>query len=141
MRLGLSLTFCGLAGLAACLVLVGCAPSPVDGAAPAASAPDIVFDLRTFPDPPVAGPVRVSLVLADGATGRPVRGAAVQLEGNMSHAGMRPVFGTAREVSPGTYEAPLELTMGGDWFLLIEATLREGGTVHHQVDLPGVRSR
>jgi sensor domain CHASE-containing protein len=54
---------------------------------------------------------------------------------------MRPVFASAREVSPGTYEAPLELTMGGDWFLLVDARLPDGGTLHRQVDLPGVRSR
>jgi hypothetical protein len=141
MRRGLSLTFCGLAGLAACLALPGCAPGPLDGAAPAASASNVSLDLRIFPDPPVAGPVRVSLVLADGATGRPVQGAAVRLEGNMSHAGMRPVFAAAREVAPGTYEAPLELTMGGDWFLLVDATLPDGGTLHRQLDLPGVRPR
>jgi hypothetical protein len=136
-RLGLSLTFCGLFGLGACLAAVGCAPA----AAPAAATRNVSLDWRIFPDPPVAGPVRVSLVLVDGATGHPVRGAAVRLEGNMSHAGMRPVFGAAREVSPGTYEAPLELTMGGDWFLLIDATLPEGGTVRRQLDLPGVRPR
>jgi hypothetical protein len=44
-------------------------------------------------------------------------------------------------VSPGTYEAPLELTMGGDWFLLIDATLPDGGSFHRQMDLPGVRPR
>jgi hypothetical protein len=136
-RPGLSLTFCGLLGLGACLVPVGCRPA----AAPAASASNVSLDWRIFPDPPVAGPVRVSLVMVDGATGRPLRGAAVRLEGNMSHAGMRPVFGTAREVAPGTYEAPLELTMGGDWFLLIDAKLPEGGTLRRQVDLPGVRPR
>jgi hypothetical protein len=65
----------------------------------------------------------------------------MRLEGNMSHPGMRPVFGTAREVAPGTYEAPLELPMGGDWFLLVDATLPDGGTLHRQVDLPGVRTR
>lgn len=141
MRLGLSLTFCGLAGLAVCLVAAGCAPGPVDGAGPGASAPNVSFDWRISPDPPVAGPVLVSLVMVDGATGQPVKGAAVRVEGNMSHAGMRPVFGTAREVAPGTYETPLELTMGGDWFLLVDATLPEGGTVRRQLDLPGVRSR
>jgi hypothetical protein len=133
-RNAVSLLFCGLA---ACLVSGGCAPA----AAPAASAPNVSLDWRVFPDPPVAGPVRVSLVMVDGSTGRPLRGAAVRLEGNMSHPGMQPVFAAAREVSPGTYEAPLELTMGGDWFLLIDAKLPEGGALHRQLDLPGVRSR
>ena len=137
MRRGLSLTFCGLLGLAACLATAGCGPA----SAPTDSAPNVSLDWRIFPDPPTVGPARVSLVMVDGATGKPVRGAAVRIEGNMSHAGMKPVFGTAREVAPGTYEAPLELTMGGDWFLLLDATLPEGGTLRRQLDLPGVRSR
>ena len=134
MRNAISLLFCGLA---ACLIWGGCAPA----AAPAASTSNVALDWRIFPDPPVAGPARVSLVLVDSATGRPVRGAAVQLEGNMSHPGMKPVFAAAREVSPGTYEAPLELTMGGDWLLLVDAKLPEGGSLRRQLDLPGVRSR
>lgn len=133
MRIGISLLICGL-GLSACLAAAGCRP-------PAASAPQIRLDWRVTPDPPSAGPVRISLTLTDEATGRPVPGAEVRLEGNMSHPGMRPVFGTAREVSPGTYEAHLELTMGGDWFLLVDATLPDGGTLHRQIGLPGVRTR
>jgi len=136
-RNAVSLLLCGFVGLTVCLAAAGCAPT----AAPAAAGPSISLDWRVFPDPPAAGPVRVSLVLVDGATGRPVQGAAVKLEGTMSHPGMQPVFGTAREVSPGNYEAPLELTMGGDWFLLIDAKLPDGGSLHRQVDLPGVRSR
>ena len=134
MRNAISLLLCGLA---ACLAWGGCAPA----AAPASSSSNVSLDWRVFPDPPVAGPVRVSLVLVDSTTGRPVKGAAVRLEGNMSHPGMQPVLASAREVSPGTYEAPLELTMGGDWFLLIDAKLPEGGALHRQLDLPGVRSR
>ncbi len=133
MRLGLSLTYCGLS---ACLLLAGCGPS-----APAESSSNVSLDWRVSPDPPVAGPVLVSLVLMDGTTGRPVKGASVRIEGNMSHAGMKPVFASAREVAPGRYEAPLELTMGGDWFLLLDATLPEGGHLRRQLDLPGVRSR
>ena len=137
MRPGLSLTFCGLLGLAGGLSIGGCGPAD----APAASVSNVSLDWRVFPDPPAAGPARIVLVLTDGSNGRPVRGAAVEIEGNMSHAGMRPVFASAREVAPGTYEAPLELTMGGDWFLLIDAKLADGGTFNRQVDLPGVRPR
>lgn len=133
MRNAISLLFCGLA---ACLA-GGCAPA----ATPAESSPNVAVDWRVFPDPPVAGPSRISLVLVDGASGRPVRGAEVRLEGNMTHPGMQPVFAAAREVSPGTYEAPLELTMGGDWLVLVDAKLPEGGVLHRQLDLPGVRSR
>lgn len=132
MRIGFSLLICSLLGLA----LASCRPAD----APAASASGVTLDWSITPDPPKMGPVRVSLTLAD-PEGRPVPGAEVRLEGNMSHPGMRPVFGTAREVAPGRYEAPLELTMGGDWFLLIDARLPDGATLRRQVDLPGVRSR
>lgn len=134
MRIGVSQLICCLLGLAACLA--SCRPAD----APAAAAPVVTLDWTITPDPPAAGPVRLSLTLTD-ASGQPVPGAEVRLEGNMSHPGMRPVFASAREVSPGTYEAPLELTMGGDWFLLVDARLPDGGTLHRQVDLPGVRSQ
>ena len=124
-----------LAVLAACLVLgAGCQP-------PAQTSPEITLDWSVRPDPPLVGPAMVSLTLADAKTGQPVRGAELRLEGNMSHPGMKPVFGTAREVGPGRYEAPIELTMGGDWFLLIDATLRDGRALQRQVDVRGVRSR
>ena len=137
MRIGSSLVVRGFLGIAACLALGGCQPA----AAPAASAPNVSLDWKIAPDPPAAGPVRFSLILTDKATGQPLPGAAVRLEGNMSHPGMQPVFGAAHEVSPGVYEAPLELTMGGDWFFLVDARFPNGATLHRQVDLPGVRSR
>jgi len=126
---------CLFAALAACLILwTGCQPQ-------ARTTPEIELDWSVKPNPPVAGPVLVSLTLTDAKTGGPVRGAEVRLEGNMSHPGMKPVFSTAREVGPGRYEAPIELTMGGDWFILIEATLRDGRALQRQVDVRGVRSR
>jgi hypothetical protein len=64
----------------------------------------------------------------------------VRLEGGMSHAGMEPVFATAREVEPGRYEAPLELTMAGDWLVLVDATLRDGRALRRQLKVPGVRA-
>jgi hypothetical protein len=131
--------FLGLLGLAACL-LAGCQPAATSGKTPAGAPPDVALGWSVAPDPPAAGPVRLTLTLT-GAGRRPVAGAAVRLEANMSHPGMRPVFGTAREVAPGRYEAPLDLTMGGDWFFLIDATLPGGGTLRRQVDLPGVRPR
>lgn len=123
--------------LAACLIASGCQPP----ATPAAASPEVEVDWSIAPDPPVAGPVRLTFTLTDAATRQPVPGAAVRLEANMSHPGMQPVFATAREVAPGRYEAPLELTMGGDWFFLIDASLPGGGALRRQVDLPGVRSR
>ena len=72
---------------------------------------------------------------------RPISGAKIELEGNMSHAGMTPVFSEATETEPGRYEAPLEFTMGGDWFILVKATLSDGRTLERQIDVPGVGSQ
>ena len=123
-------------GLVACLIYAGC-----QQADPVPAPSDIALAWTVTPDPPVAGPARVSITLTDSKTGEPVREAEVRLEGNMSHAGMKPVFGTAREVEPGRYEATIELTMGGDWFLLVEADLPDGRALDRQVELPGVRPR
>lgn len=97
------------------------------------------MEWNVAPDPPRVGPATFSFSLADSA-GHPVEGAQVQLEANMSHAGMRPVFAQAEEGAPGRYSAPLEFTMGGDWFILIDAALPDGEVVQWQVSLRGVRS-
>lgn len=123
--------------LAACLALfaaAGCQP-------PAESAPEVDLKWSVSPNPPRPGQATVSLTLSDTAAGRPVEGAAVRLEANMSHPGMKPVLGTAREVAPGRYEAAIEFSMAGDWFLLVDAELRDGRTLHREVQLPGVRTR
>jgi hypothetical protein len=104
-------------------------------------APDVRVELTVAPDPPAAGPAIVTLRLLAAADGSAVTGASVQIEGTMSHAGMRSVFGTAREEGPGVYAAPLELTMGGDWILLVDAELADGRHLHRELRLPGVRPR
>ena len=47
----------------------------------------------------------------------------------MSHPGMKPVSEHRPGGGAGRYEAAVELTMAGDWFLLIDATLRDGRTL------------
>ena len=119
----------------AVLPLSGCRREPA-GEKP----PGIDVKVQVEPAPPRVGPVTVIVTLAE-AGGGPLRGAEVKVEGGMNHAGMKPEFGDAREVEPGRYEAPLQLTMGGDWFLLVDARLADGRTVHEQVDVPGVKSQ
>ncbi|HEX7183675.1 MAG TPA: FixH family protein [Thermoanaerobaculia bacterium] len=134
-RGGLRRPLLGLAlGLAACMGTAGCRQ-------PAPDAPEIALAWTVSPAPPTVGAATFALTLTDEATGQPVQGAKVRLEGNMSHAGMKPVFSTAREVDPGRYRAPLELTMAGDWLILIDATLRDGRTLRRQAELPGVGAR
>lgn len=120
-------------GLVGALLLAGCRPS-------ADEAPGVRLEWSVRPEPPETGPAVVSLNLTDGDSGEPVAGARVRLEGTMSHPGMSPVFATAREIEPGRYRASIELTMAGDWILLVEAALADGRTLRRQVALPGVRT-
>lgn len=102
--------------------------------------PDVLVETELSPNPPRVGPTTVNLKLTDFASSKPVSGARIQLEGNMTHAGMTPVFARATEVEPGRYRATLELTMGGDWVVLVHATLPDGRQVERQVDVKGVHA-
>ena len=59
----------------------------------------------------------------------------------MTHPGMAPIFSDALETSPGTYKAPVNFTMGGDWVLLFHVTLADGSKLEKQADVKGVESR
>lgn len=53
----------------------------------------------------------------------------------MSHPGMTPVFAEARETEAGRYRATLELSMAGDWIVLVHASLADGRKVEQQFEL------
>ena len=95
------------------------------------------MDLVIAPQPPQLGPATITVALTD-ATDMPIEGAEVELEGNMNHAGMVPVFAQSTEVAPGRYRADLEFTMGGDWFILVRAKLPDGRSMERAIDVPGV---
>lgn len=99
--------------------------------------PDVAVDLMIEPQPPQLGPAAITVTLRD-AEGELLSGAEVKLEGNMNHAGMVPVFADAVEVAPGHYQAGLEFTMGGDWFILVRADLPDGRSMERKIDVPGV---
>jgi len=56
----------------------------------------------------------------------------------MSHAGMTPVFAEAAETVDGRYRASLQLSMAGDWVVLVHATLPDGRKLEHQFEINGV---
>jgi YtkA-like protein len=89
------------------------------------------------PQPPRAGQVTITLRLTD-AYGKPVAGAGATLEGNMSHAGMVPVFAETTEIEPGVYRARMELSMAGDWVMLVHLTLRDNRKLERQFEIKGV---
>ena len=84
------------------------------------------------------GPAQVDVTLRD-AGGRAIDGADVQLRGDMTHAGMRPVLTTMESVGDGLYRASdFEFTMAGDWVLTVEATLPNGERVSRMFEVRGV---
>src|ERR1700686_1254738 len=89
------------------------------------SSPVITIGHAISPQPARVGPVTVTLQLADAAA-KPIAGARIALEADMSHPGMSPVFGEAKEVAPGQYQSQVRLGMAGDWVILLHATLPDG---------------
>jgi hypothetical protein len=90
------------------------------------------------PQPPRAGAVTIDLKLTDKNGGQ-VSGARVNLEGNMSHAGMAPLSSEAKEIEPGKYRGTLQLTMAGDWIVLVHITLPDGQKLQRQIEINGVK--
>ena len=101
---------------------------------------NVHIDVIVTPQPPVTGTAHVEVLLRD-TEGRPLEATTVKLEGNMSHAGMKPSLATARRDRQGRWLADLELTMGGDWLLLVQAELADGREIERTVRLSGVVSR
>lgn len=81
--------------------------------------------LTAEPDTMIVGPLRWHVALLDSA-GAPVEGAAIEVRGDMNHAGMMPVISTATNEGDGVYFADFEWTMAGDWIVTVTATLADG---------------
>ena len=92
------------------------------------------------PQPVHTGDAIVTIRLRD-ASSQPLAHAQVQIEGDMNHPGMAPVFSDAQETAPGSYHAPLTFTMGGDWVVLAHIRLADGRRIERQWDVKGVESR
>lgn len=115
-----------------CLIGTGCKREAKAGAESAQ------VKLTLDPSPPVVGDSQVTVALSS-ASGEPIRGADVRLEGNMNHAGMRPSFADLDESGEGKYSGTLDFTMAGDWFVVVNAKLADGSRVEQIIDVPGVR--
>ena len=116
--------------VAACTA--GCRPGD-------ASDEDVRVSWQIRPEPVRAGSTSVTVALRD-SSGAPIENADVEIEATMTHPGMRPEMASAEEISPGVYESDLNLTMGGDWMLILKAELPDGRSLQRKHDLPGVRT-
>jgi len=105
---------------------------------PVESSTFVAIDHNISPEPARVGPARLTLRLADSAA-KPITGAHVAIEGDMSHPGMSPRFAEAKETDHGRYEFQLEFPMAGDWVILLHVTLPDGKKLERQFDVRGVR--
>ncbi len=100
---------------------------------------DISFSCEIDPKPPRLGSNTFTITLRD-KDGTGLSGARVSLEGDMSHPGMSPVFGEAKEIAAGRYEGTIELNMRGDWTVLLHITLVSGQKIDRQVKIPNIQA-
>jgi hypothetical protein len=100
---------------------------------------DVSVQETISPKPVRVGEATLAIQLAD-ASAEPVTHAKVAVEGDMSHPGMSPIFGTATETSPGMYTAQLDFNMAGDWVVLSHIVLADGRKLERRIDVSGVES-
>jgi hypothetical protein len=121
------------------LVFVCAATLLVSGCSRQVASPDLVTVVDEIsPAPARVGVTTITFKLAD-AGGRPIAGARVAVEADMSHAGMSPVFAEAKEEQPGRYRTHLQFRMAGDWVVLLHITLPGGKKLERQIEVSGVR--
>ena len=97
------------------------------------SLPDLDYNLKMNlePNPPTTGPGRLVFTLTDSAD-HPIDNATLNIEGNMTHAGMVPIFAQSSAGPSGQYSVPFEWTMSGDWTVTVQVTLADGHRISQQ---------
>ena len=118
--------------LLACSLTLACGGPPEPGS-------DLSIAWSIEPAPPAASAPGVVRVTVRDARQQVVRGARLQLEGQMSHPGMAPVLATLTEQPDGTYQAPFQFTMAGDWVLVLTGEVAGVGRITRQLEVAGVR--
>jgi hypothetical protein len=103
------------------------------------AATDVTATWKIEPTPPVAGTTTVVRVVLRRPDGRPVSGAKLRLEAHMSHPGMAPVTADVVEHGNGAYEARLQLSMAGDWAIVVTGELADGRRITRETQVPSVR--
>lgn len=118
--------------LVACALLAGAACRPD-------AQREVTVSWAIEPAPPVTGTETIAVITLQDEQKQPVRGAKLQLEAHMSHPGMAPVTSGMTERADGTYEGRLQLSMAGDWILVVTGELPDGRRITRQLELSGVR--
>ena len=103
----------------------------------AETVPDVKITHEVSPHPPRVGPVQIKMGLAD-SSGKPITRAGLSLEGYMSHSGMPPVSAPVVELSSGSYLGTMNLTMAGDWVVIVHINLPGQVSLDRQFEIKGV---
>jgi len=98
---------------------------------------DLKLTHEVSPNPPRVGQARITMGLTDGS-GKPVTRADLGLEGYMTHAGMKPITASVTELEPGRYVANMELSMAGDWVVVVHINLPGQRALDRQFEIKGV---
>ena len=110
------------------VMLAGCRQSPQG-----TSTSDLQLTLDTSA-PFKLGQTELIVTLKD-AQGNPIDDAKIEVQGDMTHAGMKPSLGSVDKGTQGQYKIPFDWSMGGDWVLTIKATLPDGRTASKRVEV------
>lgn len=114
-----------------CVLLCGCRNQS------ASTTTNLTVSYEVSPLPARVGDVTITIRMKGGSN-EPIAGARIKLEGNMSHAGMAPVFADATEISPGQYRTKMNLSMAGDWHVLVHLTLPDGRELDREFEIKEV---
>lgn len=95
---------------------------------------DLNVQLTFEPDPPVVGEGVIRIRVTD-SRGQAIDGLSIQVKGDMTHAGMTPVFGISTPEGDGSYSVPFEWTMAGDWVLQLIAELQDGTVLNRSFEV------
>ena len=99
---------------------------------------ELTVSYEVSPLPARVGDVTITIKMTDSSQ-KPIAGAHIKLEGNMSHAGMAPVTAEATEMGAGRYQTNMKLTMAGDWQVLVLLTLPDGREVDQEFEIKAVQ--
>lgn len=104
-----------------------------------ASIDDISVEWKMTPAQPAVDARTLTQVTLRDRMHRAVTGAKLQIEAHMAHPGMAPVIAPATEMGDGVYQAPIRLTMDGEWILLVTGSLADGRRLNQKVHVAQAR--
>jgi len=103
-------------------------------------AADITVGWTIDPMPPAAGTTTIVRFTLANSQGTRVGGARLRLDAHMTHPGMAPVTSDIIEISTGTYQSSLRLSMAGDWVFVVSGELPDGHRITKEIQIPAVRA-